>query len=782
MPLSFNGIYRFGEFVLDPSGRALTRNGTPIAVSSKAFEILAYLVLNPGRVVTKDELLKAVWPGSFVEESNLPVYISALRKALTDCAGSIATVPGYGYRFTANVQAEPRRRPNPPEPELAEPRPALQMQAVHETTHVLIRETSAPVHRPSLWTGPRIAVAATVVAVAALAAWWFRPQPPPGPPRQIVVADFVNSTRDPTFDGTLKPAVEIVLSQSPFMDVMSEHESVSTVQLMGLKKDTLMTPDIAREVCQRSNRDILLTGTLSSLGGTYLLTLDATDCASGKHLAGAREQASNKEGVLEALDRAAEKLRRGLHESEASLVKYQVPLRSETTSSLEALKAYSVGVYLYAQGELKTQGMADFRRAIELDPKFAMAYAELGVGNLYVGQTETAADCFKKAFELSNHVSADEQLRIRAWYFALGQRNLVEGIKAYQLWELTYPEDASPPINQVDAYMTLGQWDQAVAVGERARKRFPDYPVLHENLATAYRSVNRFEDSRTAALTASQVGKDAPSLHITLFEIAFALQDKDALARENQWFDLHEDGSTVWYYPAFRAEAAASAGSLKGAETLFRTVHEAADRANLPEAASGVLIAQALAEFRFGLPDAARSTLTRLAASGMATPEAAIAQAEAGDAAAAERFLASHSTPSPDTLLTYVYLPRLRAALALRRGKPLDAIAALESARPYEMRDYTVPSLRGQAYLQTGQPDLAATEYNKILANPGIDPTSPLRPLACLGLARALAQKNPSGSSAAYRTFFSSWKDADPGLPVLQQAHREFAALHTSGN
>ena len=454
--------------------------------------MLTYLVANPGRVVTKEELLKAVWPESFVEESNLPGYISGLRKALTDRAGCIGTVPGLGYKFTAIVEREVARAG--PFPSAAN----FQVEEMRETTQVVIRERLAAAPKASFWTRSRIVGAVGVSVVAALAAWRLRPQPAPEPPRQVVVADFLNTTRDPAFDNTLRSAVEIVLAQSPFMDVMSEREGVNTVQLMGLSKATLMTTDIGREVCERTNRQVLLTGTLSSMGQLYVLTLEATDCGSGKHLASAREEASTKEGVLDALDRAAETIRRGLHESEASLTTYKVPLRSETTPSLEALRAYSLGVYLYAQGELKTEGMADFRRAIELDPQFAMAYAELGVGNLYVGQTETAAECFKKAFELSGHVSPFEQLRIRAWYFALGQRNLIEGIKAYQLWAFTYPEDPSPPIDEVDAYMTLGNWDAALAVGEEARKQFSGYPVLHENLATIYRSfesVRRLQDS-----------------------------------------------------------------------------------------------------------------------------------------------------------------------------------------------------------------------------------------------------------------------------------------------
>jgi len=769
MPLPFNDLYRFDEFVFDPQNRSLVRNGMAIPLAAKSCQVLAYLVSNAGRIILKDELLNAVWPDSFVEESNLPVYISGLRKALGDRASYIATAPGLGYKFTAAVTVG-----TPPDLLPPPVTTSLQVQQLTETTHVVIRERlDSP-----FWTGRTTTVVLSVGAVLAAAGWWFRPQLPPKPPRQLVVADFVNSTHDPAFDGTLKPALEIVLAQSPYMNVLSERDGVKTLQHMGLQKDTLMTPDVAREVCERTNREVLLTGSISSLGQRYILTLDATDCASGKHLVGAREDSATKEGVLDALDHAGEKLRKGLHETEASLTQYQVPLRSETTSSLDALKAYSIGVYLNAQGKLKTESMHEFQRAIELDPQFAMAYGELGVGNLYLGQTDTAAAYFKKAFDLSAHVSANERLCIRAWYFALGQRNLIEGVKAYRLWGATYPEDPSPPIDEVDAYMTLGQWDAALAAGERARKQFAQYPVLHENLATIYRSVNRFDDAKTSALTGSQVGKDAPSLHINLFEIAFAQQDVGAIARENLWFDAHEDGSTVWYYPAFRGEAAASAGSMKHAEDLFRTAHDAADRSNLGEAADRILLSQALTESKLGLSEAARSTLAHLHEFGSTSPEGAIAKAELGDTAAGDRFLLAHATPTPDTLMTYFVLPRLRATLALNRGKPLDAIAALESARPYEMRDYSIPTLRGEAYMKSGQPALAIIEFTKILDHPGLDPTSILYPLAHLSLARAYNMRhNLLESRQECDALLNYWKGADPDLPALRKATVECSRL-----
>jgi DNA-binding winged helix-turn-helix (wHTH) protein len=798
MPGQNHEVYQFGRFLLSPSRHALYVGESEIPLAPKSFEVLLYLARNPGRLVTKEELLTAVWPDAMVEEGNLAQQISRLRKAFETEPGTanlIRTVPGRGYQFTAEVS----RGENLPLAVANEASPIFSSESVssagagysverwRERTHTIVEEMLVPASAVPIPASPavarrRVAVAVAVLAIVGLgswAAWRWHSRAAPSEPRQIVLADVINNTGDATFDRTLKRALEIDLTQSPYMDVLSERSGVDTLQMMGRRADTALTPDIAREICERTNRKVLLTGTISSLGRRYLLTLEASDCSSAKPLASAKAEAGSKEGVLEALDRVAEGIRRGLNESAQSLASYEVPLRSATTSSLDALKAYSVGVYLDSQGRPKPEIIAAFQRAVELDPQFAMAYRWLGVENSYVDQPELAAQYVQKAFELSEHVSALEQLSIRATYYVASQGDLIKGIEAYRLWASTYPQDPVPVADEIDCYMTLGQWDRAVATGERGARLFPSYALMYENMATIYRSVGRYEDAKNATRLAAQVGKGETGEHLSNFENALAQQDEATLAREDQWYGAHEDGATVWYYPAFRGDAAAGAGNLKRAEELYRIAYDSARRANLPESADVVLIHQALAEFNLGLRGAARATLGRVRRVSGDNPDVVGLYAELGEPAFAERFLAAHSAPSPDTLMTYVFVPRVRAALALERGKPLDAIAALESSRPYEMRDYAVPTLRGQAYLKAGQPDLAIGEYKKILSHPGIDPLSVLYSMAYVEVARASADIE---SRREYEAFFTRWKDADPDLPLLKQARAEYAQRKAVSN
>jgi DNA-binding winged helix-turn-helix (wHTH) protein/tetratricopeptide (TPR) repeat protein len=772
MLMSRNELYRFDGFVLDPMRRTLVREGRVVGVSSKGFDVLTYLVMHPGRVVEKEELLQAVWPDSFVEEGNLAQHISGLRKALGDRADFIVTVPRQGYQFTAEVQLEtPTGLPGD-----------VIVQTVRERARVVIEDLPRPAAHGALAAPGRsrrwLVVAALGVAVVALAGfgWWRHTRPKPSSVK-VVLADFVNSTGDPALDGLLKRALAIDLNQSPYVDVMDQRSRANTLQLMGKSQDSPINYEIAREICERSNRQVVLAGSISAIGSRYLLTLDGTDCQTGRAVAAAKTEVRSKEDVLQALDTIAEKVRRGLNESSASLASYQVPLRMATTPSLEALREYSIGMDMQEQGR-RNDSTAAFQRAVDLDPQFALAYRDLGVNNLYIGQDEVAAQYLEKAFKLSDHVSAMEQLKIRATYYAKGRRDLVEAIKVYKLWEDIYPQDPIPACNLTDIYMTLGQWGPALKAGELARDRFPNFPLVYENLTTIYRSLNRWEDSRQATRMAMKVGTGDVGEHLSFFELALIQRDEAEQAKETEWFEAHDDGTTVMYYPSMRGGAAAAQGRLAEAERLYRRAYDNARRANLPEAANGILVDEARAELELGYPAAARDTLRQLGRWQTNYPDQAELHAETGDVSVAESYLLAHTAPSPDTLMTYVFLPRVRAALALQHGKPNEAIEALEPATPYEMRDYTVPWLRGNAYMKMSQPAMAVVEYSKIVNNPGIDPVSVTVTLGHLGLARAYAMEgNGPQARKEYETLFALWNNADPNLPVLKQARAEYARL-----
>ena len=775
MALSFKGLYRFEEFELNPSGRAFLRNGKPVLISPKAFEVLTYLVINPGRVVTKEELLQAVWPDSFVEESNLAQHISWLRKALGDRSNFIVTVPGRGYQFTAQVQAQ-----SPPESFPEAQSGDILVQRVRERTHVVIEESSpaplpAKATRVSGRIWPYTLVTAGVLALAIWAGWKWSRRTAAGEYHKIVVADFINTTGDTTFDGTLKRALEIDLAQSPYVDVMSEREAVSTLQLMGRKGDAAITSEVAREVCERSNRHVLLTGNIASVGSEYLVTLEAADCNSGKDLASAEERAAAKEKVLSALDAVTDRVRTGLGESAKSVESYQVPIAQATTPSLDALKSYSLGVSMEAQGKEPAETLPFYQRAAELDPQFAMAYVMMAVEYYNLGEYNQAAEDFKKAFDLSDRVSAWEKFTIQAHYYAHGQKDLEQGIKTYRLWAATYPHDWAPWVNMANDLTQLGQYAPAIAAGERAMQVDPDRGVSYIVLARACKRGNRFADAKSVGLEAVRRGKDSSALHAILFEVAFAEQDQDALQRETKWEKSNGGG---WYFVDEEASAMVTAGKLREAEELYHQAYETAERANLPEAADEVLIDQALTEFSFGLPAASRATLRRVRKLDTDSSDVAMLLARLGDTTVAEHYLAEHNNETHDTRMTYAYLPLVRAMLAEVKRKPLEAVAALEPAIPYELADYSVLTERGEAYLQARKGEMAADQYKKILANPGVNPVSCDYPLAHLGLARAYAQENNKTESRnEYEKFFALWKDADADVPVLKQARMEYAHL-----
>ncbi|MGA3159817.1 MAG: winged helix-turn-helix domain-containing protein [Terracidiphilus sp.] len=786
--LNAKELYRFDEFELDPVRRVLSHRNEPVLLTPKAFDVLAYLVLNPGRVVTKDELLKTVWPDSFVEEGNLAQYISGLRKALGDKASLIATVPGRGYQLGAQVittQALTEQGRN----RLPDAHPGdVLVRRVREHTRMVIENNSPehaslalPAATPSRrnavlrWGGVAL-LAAALIALAAILAWKHFASPPQI--RKVMVADFANTTGDAAFDHTLKRALEIDLEQSPYIDVMSEREAMNILKLMGLNSASAITPAIAKEICERSNRQVLLTGNIAAMGQEYLLTLEATDCASGKELAGAKAVAAGKENALVALDSVADHVRRDLGESSQSLENYQVPIVEATTPSFEALEAYSTGQYLGAQGKSEIETLPFYQRAVELDPQFAMAYGAIGSEYYNLSEYNIASQYFRKAFELSGRISAKEKLILQAHYYCEGEKDVLQGIQVYWMWAGAYPHDWAPWLNLANEYTQLGQYAPAIAAGERAVEEAPDRikAKAYSVLARAYRRANRFADAKSLALRAQKRGADSPGLRSTLLQMAFAENDPAALAREIKWGEDHNGG---WYFQDNLAGGEATTGHYRKAEELFRSAYGSAINEKLVETADEILLDHAQVEYEFGLPEDSRATLKRINSVKTASPDLAILNAELGNTSFAESYLAEQSSNThPGTHMAYLNLPLLRAALAMGRDKPLDAVEALEPARPYEMANYAVLTLRAEAYLMAGRPEMATAEYQKILANPGIDPISPLYPLAHLGLAHAYAARNNiSASRSEYEKFFDLWKNADADVPILKQARAEYSRL-----
>jgi len=775
MPPVLNDAYRFDEFELSRSRRTLLRNGQPVSLLPKTFEVLSHLVENPGRVVSKEELLKTAWPESFVEENNLTQHISLLRKALGNRSGFIVTIPGRGYQFTAEVApVEAPPKPSPSDGVAAAPGEVQPTGQAPSTLRLAVNGVP-------FWVR---AVAVVVVLSAAVltgywgyATWKHLTQHPQL--RRVIVADFQNSTGDATFDHTLKQAFEIDLEQSPYIDVMSEREAASSLQLMGRGQGSAITPDVAREICVRSNRQVVLTGSILPLGREYLLTVEATDCTNGSQIAGAKAEAGAKEKVLAALDTVADKVRRGLGETPRSMENYQVPIMQATTASLDALRSYSIGQSMDAQSKSETETIPFYQRAVELDPNFAMAYGAMANEYYNLSEPYLASQFYKKAFDLSGNVSAKEKLILEAHYYSEGQQDMEHGINTYRQWTETYPNDWVPWIDLANDYTQIGQYGPAIAAGQQALKLEPNRAINYSVLARALMRANRFDEARSVGQEAIRRGIDSSGLHATLFEIAGMSHDPNALAQETHWAAAHNSGWYGWYFYFLEGVAAEGAGKHRLAEQLFHSSWEAAERENLEEAASDVLIYQAAVEMAFGVPAAARTTLAITRNTAKDSPDLAIVEAQLGDLTAANKFIAAHGPDThPGTLMANFDLPRVHARLAMARGDALEAIAALEPTVPFEMRSYTVPSERAEAWMAANRSDMAVTEYHKILANPGVDPLSSLYPLAHLGTARAWSRQNKIPESRAeYEQFFAAWKDADQDLLILKQARAEYAKL-----
>jgi DNA-binding winged helix-turn-helix (wHTH) protein/tetratricopeptide (TPR) repeat protein len=774
MPPVLNDAYRFDEFELSRSRRTLLRNGRPVSLLPKTFEVLSYLVENPGRVVSKEELLKTAWPESFVEENNLTQHISLLRKALGDRSGYIVTIPGRGYQFTAIVSAEAPPKAAPAAIESSVVPVAGEIDRAPSTLRLAV-------HGVPLWV--KFTAAVVVLSAAGLTGYWgyetWQHLTHPPTLRKVIVADFQNSTGDATFDHTLKEALEIDLEQSPYIDVMSERESANSLQLMGRGQGSAITPEVAREICERSNRQVMLTGSIEPLGREYVLAVEATDCTSGSQIAGAKAEAGAKERVLAALDTVADKVRRGLGETPRSIENYQVPIMQATTASLDALRSYSIGQSMDAQGKSEAETIPFYQRAVELDPNFAMAYGAMANEYYNLSEPYLASQFYKKAFDLSGKVSAKEKLILEAHYYSEGEQDMEHGINTYRQWTESYPNDWVPWIDLANDYTQIGQYGPAIAAGQQALKLEPTRAINYSVLARALMRSNRFDEARAIGQQAVTRHIDSSGLHATLFEMAAMSHDTAALAQESHWAALHNTGWYGWYYHFLEGVAAEGAGKHRLAEQFFHISWESAERENLEEAASDILIYQAAVEMNFGLPTAARNTLAITRNTSKDSPDLAVVEAQLGDLTVATKFLAAHGPDThPGTLLANRDMPLVRARLALAHGNALDAIAALEPALPFEMASYTVPTERAEAWMAANRPDMAVTEYHKILSNQGVDSLSPLYALAHLGSARAYSRQNDvPNSRAEYERLFAAWKDADQDLPVLKQAHAEYAKL-----
>ena len=595
----------------------------------------------------------------------------------------------------------------------------------------------------------------------------------------IVVADFVNTTGEPVFDGTLKEALMVQLEQSPYLNVLPESRLREALRFMGRAPDERVSTDVAREICLREGAKAMLTGSISSLGSHYVIDLRAVNAQTGDSLAREQVEAEGKEQVLKGLDHAASSLRRKLGESLGSVQKFAMPLEQATTSSLEALQAFTLGQAEHQKLD-DQKAIPHLKRAIELDPNFAMAYATLGVAYSNQNDRAKASECLQKAFELKDRASEREKLYISAHYYEMVTGEQQRAIEVYESWKETYPRDSTPRDNLSNIYNQIGQFEKALSNANESLRINPKDGFAYQNAVGAYEKLDRYDEAKAVAEQANAQNADSMGIHVSLYETAFIRGDAAGMQRQVAWA-AGKQMDMLMLFPQGMADYAT--GRVHSARETLARATALAKQQGLESLATDVRAAASVEEAALGNLQAARSGAEQALASSPdrdAKTSAAVALALAGDTSGAEKLIDDVAKDFPrDSLLNNLVLPTTRAVVELLRKNPARAIALLESAKPYGVSDFGPIYVRGEAYLQAHDGANAAAEFQKILDHRGVSPLDVAYPLARLGLGRALAlQGQTAQARTAYQDFLAYWKDADPDIPILQAAKAEYARLH----
>jgi eukaryotic-like serine/threonine-protein kinase len=601
----------------------------------------------------------------------------------------------------------------------------------------------------------------------------------------VVLADFDNTTGEAVFDGALKQALAVELGQSPFLNILSDRKVVGTLKLMGRPSTDRITREVASELCLRTGSKAFILGSISGLGGQYVIGIDAIGCSTGDTLAKEQEQAANKQDVLKALNAAAAKLRTQLGESLASVQKFDVPVEA-TTPSLEALKAFSLGISTYrAKGN--AEAVPFYKRAIELDPNFAVAYASLGVVYSNLGQASLAAENLKKAYDLRDRVSEREKYRITAAYYQLVTGEIEQSTQVYEMWAKSYPQDSVPPGNLAYIYGVFGQYDKALQETKEAQRLEPT-ATGYANLLAFYLASGEIENAEATVREAQKNNLAGDFLHFYIYQMAFIKGDHAAMDREVAWASGKPGIEDALL--SFQSDTEAYYGRLTQARDYSRRAVDAAVRSDAKESAAIWQVNEALREAELGNTTLARQDVAaalKLAPGRNVKLLAALALARTGETAQAKSLADELEKNYPsETDLKIYWLPTIRAALDLDANDSTKALESLEAAAPYELgqpEQFQLGTMypayiRGLAYLAAHNATAAAAQFQRILDHPGITVNFPTGVLARLGLGRAYAMSSDTQKArTAYQDFLTLWKDADPDIPILKQAKTESAKL-----
>jgi eukaryotic-like serine/threonine-protein kinase len=765
---------RFGTFEVDLRSGEVLKHGIRLKVQGQPFQILALLLEHPGDVVTREELRQKLWPGdTFVDfDTGLNSAVKKLREALGDSADEpryIETLPRRGYRFVAPVENGASVSAAAAAAGAAsEEQPAATLPAVPSTTR-----------SRSKW---RVLIPAAAVAIAlaaALVVWRvYFARPVLTNTDVILVTNFVNKTGDPIFDGTLDKALEVKLAESPFLSVFPAADVRTTLQTMRRDPSERVTPELGLEICRRQGLKALVVPEIAAIGNTYVISLEAIDARTQKVIAREQMQTESKEQVIAALGKTGSQLRKQLGESLGSLEQHDTPLELATTSSLEALQAYRAGLGPLRSGKSE-EAIPFFQRAIELDPQFCSAYVMLGSAYHGAGDDQSSRKNYARAFELKDsRLTQEENFLATATYYWNITGNLEKENAVLVLYQQAYPRSVAAANLLGINYSMLGRSEEALQQWQWVLEHSPVRSAFYySNTAQGYMSLDRLDDAKRVLDDWRQKGTLFSYQVDMRYRIAFFENDTatmEKLAPANPADDVG--------WQALQTQLAFYRGDLKKYRALSDSVVNLQRNDKEPENVADELALRGQLESFLGNYGPARSFCRQAAEIGSESItelwRCGEALAAAGEFAQAEAMAEKLERQNPEnTIEQRVHVPLIRSIIERQRGNPAKAADLLAQAEPYHFTLDT-PYQRGLAYLAAAEPAKAAAEFEKLIVHRGSNWWVVYAPLTEVGMARAYAIQGDRGSSRkAYDDFFTSWKDADPNIPILRQAKAEYSKL-----
>jgi eukaryotic-like serine/threonine-protein kinase len=760
---------RFGAFALDLRAGELYKHGIRLKLQDQPFQVLALLLERPGDVVTREELRQKLWPAdTFVDfDTGLNSAIKKLRDVLGDSAEGpryIETLPRRGYRFIAVVE-----NGGPPSSAAAGELHVMPVPAAKPTTKFWNKRHSVIA-----------AGAAAVLVVGALTAWRvFFKRPALTESDVIVLASVVNKTGDPIFDHSLDKALEVKLAESPFLSLLPETDVRGTMRTMRHDPSEKVTQELGIEICKRQGLKAVVVPEIDAVGSKYLITLEAIDALTQKSIARRQEEAGSKDQVISALGIAGSQLRRRLGESLSSLEKYNSPLDLATTSSLEALQAYSTGQALYRAGK-RREAIPLLERAVELDPEFCSSYNLLASSYHSIGDEQASKKNFARAFELKDRrLTQEENFQATALYDAAITGNLEKEIAVLSLYKQAYPRNVFVPNMLGIAYAQLGRTEEALQQFYWAIDHSPAPSAQHySNASRALIILGRFDEAKRMLEQWQKKGSLIPSQKVMQYHVAFLEDDTatmERLTREAQPDDF--------FWLRLQMQVACYHGDIGKFRALSDSLVEQQRRTKRIENAATELAWHARIESYLGNYSLVHKLCRQAEEAGANNPvmldNCSKALGNAGDERQAEAMATRKDRLLPeDTRNLKMCLPEIHSIIERRRKNAVRAVELLGPVEQYEEGTADIPYERGQAYLAAGQYAKAAAEFEKVIGHRGWDEWDVFSPLAKLGRARAYAQQgNRESSRKSYEDFFTTWKDADQDIPVLRQAKAEYRKL-----